>query len=306
MSRRTVAAFILAVVLAPAAQAAPSLRVSDTYASNAWTPPVACIAGTSLAPGPGCAPSVTVVTGTPSGYKLSRQKSTASANGFTSATSLDTGVLVASVEGVGVRDITARARFTETYIYSGPSTPFLVPFHIDRFALGTSSSGIGDLQQAQMLITIDILSGSVLTNVATLDWRASSDSTSAFTSTLAPTLLAGVALVPGFLTFAGVTTPNSQTSITGLGGAMTVDLGTFTAGQAFTLDYRMTCRSTGTGPGSSFCRVGDPFTIPSGPAIGLGGFANAVPEPDSWAMFIGGLGVIGFAMRRRLSAAVPA
>jgi hypothetical protein len=305
MSRRALAVFILAGGLASMAQAAPVLRVADSYANNLWAPPLACVAGTGLTPGPGCAPSVTTITGTPSGFRLGRTRTTGTANGFTASTSLDNGVLAASVEGSGVRNVVARARFIENYTYAGPaSTPFLVPFHIDRFSLGTSSSAIGDLQQAQMLITINIISNNVLTNVATLDYRASSNSTTAFTSTLPPTPLTGVSLVPGFLAFAGVTVANSQTFVTGPGGAMTVDLGTFAAGQAFKLDYRMSCRSTGTGAGSSFCRVGDPFTIPSGPGFNLAGLATPsnVPEPATWAMLIIGFGAVGLAMRRRPTA----
>ena len=83
---------------------------------------------------------------------------------------------------------------------------------------------------------------------------------------------------------------------------MAVDLGAFTTGQLFTLDYKMSCLASGTGAGSSFCRVGDPFSIPSGPGFDLQGLAapvGGVPEPSSWIVLIAGFGLVGGTARRR-------
>jgi hypothetical protein len=299
MDRMSFAVFLAASTAASVAQAVPFLSVSDSYANNVWVPPVACLADTSTVPTPACLPWITTLTGPPAGFRLSRQNSVPGANGFTSATSFDNGVLTAGAEGVGMRDLTARSQFVETYTYVGPaSTPLLVPFKIDRFRLGTNSLAPLDLQTAQMTITIDITASSILTNVATLNWQAQSDSVAAATFTPAPTPVAGVTLAPGFLLFAGVTTPNTTTSVTGPGGIMMVDLGTFAVGQTFTLDYRMACQAFGSGAGSSFCIVGDPFSIPSGPGFNLMGLATPVPEPATWALFAVGLGVCGTALRK--------
>ena len=126
----------------------------------------------------------------------------------------------------------------------------------------------------------------------------------AFTLTRAPTPVAGVTLAAGFLSFAGVTTPNTVTSVNGPGGFMMVDLGSFAVGQLFTLDYGMACRAFGSGAGSSFCIVGDPFAIPSGSGFDLMGLATPVPEPATWALLVVGLGICGTALRDR-RATVP-
>ena len=305
MVRWSFAVLLAASTAAPAALAVPFLSVSDSYANNIWVPPAACLADTSTLPSPACTPSITTLTGPPAGFRLNRTNTAPGAGAFTRATSFDNGVLTAGAEGSGTKNIAARSQFVESYNYVGPaSTPFLVPFKIDRFSLGTTSFFPGDLQTAQMTITIDITTNSILTNVATLDWKAQSDSVTAFTLTPAPTPVAGVTLAAGFLSFAGVTTPNTATSVIGPGGVMMVDLGSFAVGQSFTLDYRMACRTVGSGAGSSFCIVGDPFAIPSGPGFDLMGLATPVPEPATWALLVVGLGICGTALRDR-RATVP-
>jgi hypothetical protein len=300
MVRWSFTVLLAAITAAPAAQAVPFLSVSDSYASNAWAPPAACLADTNTAPSLACAPSVTTLIGPPSGFRLNRPNTAPGASGFSSATAFDNGVLTAGVEGLGIKDIVSRSQFVETYNYIGPpNTPLLVPFKINRFGLGTNSLTAGDLQTAQMTITIDIITNSILTNVATLNWQAQSNAVIASTSTPAPTPVAGVTLAPGFLNFAGVTVPNTITSVIGPGGIMLVDLGTFTVGQTFTLDYRMGCRALGSGAGSSFCIVGDPFEAPTGPGFDLMGLATPVPEPSTWALLVVGLGICGTALRNR-------
>lgn len=303
MIRGIIAALLLAAAAAPMAQAAPILRVADNQTNNAWAPPANCLGGTGVVTSPACVPSITTVTGSPAGYQLNRVNTAPGAFSFTRASAFDNGVLTAGVESQGVEKVVARSRFIENYIYGGPAnTPFLVPFKIDRFNLATNSSGFGDLQTARMLITIGVTTNSIFTAVATLDWRAQSNSVSAFTLTPAPTPVAGVTLAPGFLAFAGVTTPNSATSIVGPGGIMLVDLGSFATGQAFKLDYRMSCQTSGNGPGSAFCLVGDPFAIPTAPGFDLLGLATPtgqVPEPATWAMFVVGFGLGGAMLRRR-------
>jgi hypothetical protein len=305
MFRGIIAALVFA---GAAAQAAPVLQVDDSYTNNVWVPPAACAAGTSVVPGPGCAPAITSLVGPPAGFRLNRANTAPGGQSFTRAVAFDNGVLVAGVESAGVENVIARSQFVETYNYIGPAnTPFLVPFKIDRFSLATNSSGIGDLQRARMLITIDITTNSVLTNVATLDWQALSDSVNAFTLTPPPTPISGVTLAPGFLAFAGVTVPNSATFIQGPGGVMTVDLGSFATGQAFTLDYRMSCETFGSGAGLAFCGVGDPFSIPTGPGFDMMGLATAaVPEPATWGLLVIGFGLCGSALRRRRPACAHA
>ena len=305
MVRWSFAVLLAASTAAPVALAVPFLSVSDSYANNIWVPPAACLADTSTLPSPACAPSITTPTGPPAGFRLSRTNAAPGASGFSRSSAFDNGVLTTSVEGTGPKDVAARSQFVETYNYVGPAnTPLVVPFKIDRFRLGTTSSALGDLQTAQMAITIDITTNSILTNVATLNWKAQSDSVNAFTLTPAPTPVAGVTLAAGFLSFAGVTTPNTVTSVNGPGGIMIVDLGSFAVGQSFTLDYRMACRAFGSGAGSSFCLVGDPFAIPSGPGFDLTGLATPVPEPATWALLAVGLGICGAALRDR-RATVP-
>ena len=295
-----IAALLLVAAVAPMAQAAPTVLVSDSYGNNVFAPPAVCFAGTSLTPPAGCAPAITTIVGPPAGFRLNRSNTAPGAYGFSRATAYDNGVLTAGAESSGVEQIAAASQFVNSYTYVGPaSTSYLVPFNITRFGLATTSSGIGDLQRARMQITIDITTNSVTTNVATLDWLAQSNSVTAFTLTPAPTPIAGVSLAPGFLAFAGVTAPNSATSIIGPGGAMTVDLGSFATGQAFTLDYRMSCRTFGSGAGSAFCNVGDPFAIPTGPGFDLGGLATPVPEAATWAMLVIGFGLAGAAQRAR-------
>lgn len=138
---------------------------------------------------------------------------------------------------------------------------------------------------------------------ADLDWRLRTQLDGNFANdfalTPAPTPVAGVTLPPGFLAFAGVTVPDTSARLFGPGGPMLVDLGAFTTGQTFTLRYRMTCRVRGTGSGSSFCLVGDPFSVPSGPGFDLGGLAvpAVVPTPAGLALF--GLGLVALARLRR-------
>ncbi len=308
MIRWTIAALVIAGATAQAAFAAPILRVADNQTANAWTPPAACSAGTGLPPSAACVPAITTITGSPSGFRLNRVNTAPGAQTFTRASSFDNGVLTAGAESSGVENVVASSRFIETYNYVGPAnTPYLVPFKIDRFSLGTSSSAVGDLQRARMLITIGITTNNVFTNVATLDWRGQSNGFGAFTLTPAPTPVAGVTLAPGFLAFAGVTSPNFATALNGPGGIMTVDLGSFAVGQSFKLDYRMSCRTVGTGAGNAFCNVGDPFAIPTGPGFDLLGLAtpsgSAVPEPATWAMFVIGFGFGGGLLRARRSKA---
>ena len=303
MMRSTIAALVIATGCASAGEAAPMLQVSDSYAANVWAPPTACVAGTAVVPSPGCAPSITTIVTPPTGYRINRTNTAPGGQAFTRALALDNGVLAAGVEASGVESVVARARFVETYRYIGTANaPFLVPFTIDRFSLATNSGGVGLLQTARMLINIDVTTNSITTTVATLDYQAQSDSVTAFTLTPAPSPLSGVTLTPGFLAFAGVTIPNVSTAINGPGGIMTVDLGTFAVGQAFTLDYRMSCRTSGTGPGGAFCNVGDPFAIPTGPGFDLFGQATPVPEVATWLMMIVGFGSVGATLRARRAA----
>ncbi len=279
--------------------AAPVLTVADTNSGNTWTAPAACLGGTGVTVSIACAPAITALSGPPSGYKLSRANGATAANSVGSASAFDNGVLTARVERVGVGTAIARSQFVQTYTYVGPSnTPYVVPFTITRLTLTTNSAAPGDVEQARLLVGIDVTSGATTTAVATLDWLGQSDSASAFTLTPAPTPVLGVSLAPGFLAPPTII-PNTGTVIFGVGGVMLVDLGTFTTGQIFTLDYRMACRVSGTAAGSSYCSVGDPFTIPSGPGFDLLGLATPFPEPTTWSLLIVGFAALGVAVRRR-------
>jgi uncharacterized protein (TIGR03382 family) len=298
-SEKLRAAAFAAFLCASSVHAAPILNVSDSYAGNVWPGPTSCANPPS---GP-CAPSVTFIPGPPAaGWRLVRSQPSvpANANGFSGASAYDNGVLTAIVEGLGPLNVAAQSRFRETYSFVGPPTAnYIVPFHIDRFSLSTNSSGPADLRRSRL--RIDILVNNV--SVASLNYYAQSrfdgNLANDFTLTPAPVPVAGVTLPGGFLSFAGVTTPDVSTSIFGPGGPMLVDLGAFTTGQIYTLDYRMRCRTRGPGAGSGFCQIGDPFSIPSAPGFDLGGLSvpTETPTPATLALF--GLGALGLGLARR-------
>lgn len=299
---RSAGVVLVALLSAHAAQAVPTLSVSDSYTNNVWTGPATCLAGTGSPPSPPCAPAITAVAGPPSGFKLQRANTAPGAQGSSMAHAFDNGVLRAGTEGGGQKLIRATARFVEAYVYGGPSTPYIVPFTVTPFRLGANSSGVGDTQAARMRINIRVTTLSGTSTVADLQYTAYANSVTAFAAVPAPVPVAGVTLPPGFVSIASVVVPNSVAVIGGPGGSMAVDLGTFTAGQVFKLDYRMSCLSYGSGSGSAYCRVGDPFSIPSGSGFDLGGLsvgASAVPEPAAWGMLLIGFGAIGALARRR-------
>lgn len=84
-----------------------------------------------------------------------------------------------------------------------------------------------------------------------------------------------------------------------------VSLGTIGAGQTFTLTYVMSAEAIATDmEHGSLGYIGDPFNFDYGPEFQV--ITTAVPEPSTWALLLGGLGLVGVAARRRTAKAAAA
>ena len=78
-----------------------------------------------------------------------------------------------------------------------------------------------------------------------------------------------------------------------------IGLGAIAAGESITMDYFLGYKSgTSAVVGDGFGFTYDLATAPVAKTLGLGTAASSVPEPSTWALLSGGLGVLAFWSRK--------